>query len=92
VQTGTSYTLTSYDNGKIVTLNNGSAITLTVPAGLPAGFRCDIVQLGNGQVTITPSSTTVNNRQSFTKIKGRYAAASLIMYDTDTFLSQGDME
>ena len=28
-QTGTSYTLTSADNGKIITLNNASAINLT---------------------------------------------------------------
>jgi len=91
-QTGTSYTLLSSDNGKIVTLSNAGAITLNVPASLPAGFNCTLVQLGAGQVTITPSSTTVNNRQSFTKIKGQYAAATIIMYATNIFLTQGDME
>ena len=51
-QTGTSYTLTSADNGKVVTLNNSSAITLTINNGLGDGFNCLIVQKGAGQITM----------------------------------------
>ena len=91
-QVGTTYTLQSSDNGKILTMNNGSAITLTVPAGLPAGFNCTVVQKGAGVVTFTASSTTINNRQAFTQTKGQYAAATIIMYATDTFITQGDMQ
>jgi hypothetical protein len=47
-QTGTTYTLQSSDNGKVVTLSNDFAITLTVPTGLSAGFNCMIVQKGAG--------------------------------------------
>lgn len=90
-QTGTTYTLVAGDNGKVVTLNNASAITLTVPTSLPAGFNCSIVQLGAGQVTITASGTTINNRQSFTKTAGQYSAATILQYTTNTFLTQGDM-
>ena len=43
-QTGTTYTLTASDNGKVVTLDNASAITLTVPQTstetLAAHFQC----------------------------------------------------
>ena len=35
-----SYTLQSSDAGKVVVLNKGSAVNLTVPAGLGAGFTC----------------------------------------------------
>lgn len=91
-QTGTSYTLVSGDNGKIVTLNNASAITLTVPSGLGAGFNCLIVQLGAGQVTPTASSTTLHNRQSFTKTAGQYAVATLAAYVADTFVLGGDLQ
>lgn len=90
-QTGTSYTLQASDNGKVVTLNNASAVTLTVPSGLGAGFACTIVQLGAGQITFTPSSTTINNRQSQTKTAGQYAVAVLSAYAADTFISGGDM-
>jgi hypothetical protein len=91
-QTGTTYTLVAADNGKIVTLNNASAITLTVPASLGAGFNCLIVQLGAGQVTPTASSTTLHNRQSFTKTAGQYAVATLAAYVADTFVLGGDLQ
>jgi hypothetical protein len=89
-QTGTSYSLQSSDNGKLVTLNNAAAITLTVPASLGAGFNCQILQLGAGQVTVSPSSTTVNNADSHTKLRAQYSSASLVAYAADTFLLQGD--
>lgn len=91
-QTGTTYTLASTDNGKTVTLSNASPITLTVPASLPAGFHCTLVQIGAGQVTITPSSTTIHNRQSFTKIKGQWSMVDIKQYSTNLFVTQGDME
>ena len=90
-QTGTTYTLVAADNGKVVTLSNASAITLTVPTSLPAGFNCSIVQLGAGQVTVAASGTTVNNRQSFTKLAGQFASATILQYATNTFITQGDM-
>jgi hypothetical protein len=89
-QTGTSYSLQTSDNGKLVTLNNASAITLTVPASLGAGFNCQILQLGAGQVTISASGTTVHNASSHTKLTGQYSSASLVAYDANTFLFQGD--
>jgi len=89
-QTGTTYTLLSSDNGKVVVLDNASAVTVTVPSGLGAGFNCSFVQKGAGQVTFTASSTTINNRQSHTKINAQYGVASLLAYATDTFVLAGD--
>ena len=89
-QTGTSYTLLSSDNGKVVVLDNASAVTVTVPSGLGAGFNCSFVQKGAGQVSFTASSTTINNRQSHTKINAQYGVASLLAYAADTFVLAGD--
>ncbi len=89
-QTGTAYTLLAGDNGKVVVLNNGSAITLTVPSGLGVGFNCTVVQKGAGQVTFTASSTTINNRQSHTKIAGQHGVASICAVVADTFVLAGD--
>ena len=89
-QTGTAYTLLASDNGKIVVLNNGSAVTVTVPSGLGVGFNCSFVQKGAGQVTFSASSTTINNRQSHTKINAQYGVASLLAYAADTFVLAGD--
>ena len=89
-QTGTAYTLLASDNGKVVVLDNGSAVTVTVPSGLGVGFNCSFVQKGAGQVTFSASSTTINNRQSHTKINGQYGVASIVAYVADTFVLAGD--
>lgn len=89
-QTGTAYTLLAGDNGKVVVLNNGSAITVTVPSGLGAGFNCSFVQKGAGQVSFSASGTTINNRQSHTKINAQYGVASLVAYADNVFVLAGD--
>ena len=89
-QTGTAYTLLASDNGKVVVLDNGSAVTVTVPSGLGVGFNCSFVQKGAGQVTFSASSTTIYNRQSHTKINGQYGVASILAYVADTFVLAGD--
>ena len=72
-------------------LDNASAVTVTVPSGLGAGFNCSFVQKGAGQVSFaTASSTTINNRQSHTKINAQYGVASIVAYAADTFVLAGD--
>ena len=85
-----SYTLLASDAGKVVVLNKGSAVNLTVPASLGAGFTCSVVQKGAGQVTFVASSTTINNRQSHTKIAGQHGVATLVSTATDVFVLAGD--
>jgi hypothetical protein len=85
-----SYQLVAGDNGKVIVLNKASAVNLTVPSGLGAGFNCSVIQKGAGQVTFVESSTTINNRQSHTKIADRYGVASLVAYADDTFVLAGD--
>lgn len=88
-QTGTTYTVAASDNGKVVVLNNASAITVDIDTGLPAGFNCSFVQKGLGRVSFA-GTATVNNRQSHTKINGQYGVASIVAYDTDTYILAGD--
>ena len=88
--TGTTYTLTNADNGKIITCTNASAITLTVPS-LSVGFNCMIVQKGTGQVNLAASGVTLYNRYSFTKTAGQYAILSLVCIEANKYISSGDM-
>ena len=90
-QTGTTYTLQTTDNGKVVTLANANPIALTVPAGLGASFSCSLIQLGAGQVTVSGSGATVNSRGGATKMAGQYAQASLVAYGADTLVLAGDL-
>lgn len=79
-QTGTTYTTQASDNGKIITLNNASAITLTVHSSAPAGFNCLIIQKGAGQVTVAAGGTgNVRNADGHTKLKGQYAMGSIFV-------------
>lgn len=95
-QTGTTYTLALADAGKIVTLSNASAITLTIPtnasAAFPVNTRIDLLQLGAGQVTVSPAGgVTMNSSGSKTKITGQYSGATLWKRASDTWVLLGDI-
>lgn len=93
-QTGTSYTLVISDAGKLITLDNGAAITLTVPTNasvaFPIGTHIDLAQLGAGQVTIGGSGVTFRAKNG-QKLSGQYAGASIVKIGTDTWLCVGDL-
>jgi hypothetical protein len=89
-QSGTSYTLTATDNGKIISCTSNSAVTITVPA-LTSGFNCLIVQRGTGQITLSASGSTINNRYNFNKTAGQHAIMSLVSVAAGVFISSGDM-
>ena len=91
-QTGTTYSLVQGDNGRVITMNNASAITLTIPSGLTAGFNCMIVQYGAGTVTIAGSGVTVVNRSNYTKTGGQYAIVTIVSPVANTFITGGDMQ
>lgn len=79
-QSGTTYTIQASDNGKIVVLNNASAITVTVPNSLTAGFNCLLVQKGAGQVTVSAAASgNLRNYNGDNKLAGQYATASLFI-------------
>ena len=94
-QTGTSYTLTLSDAGQVVTLDNASAISVTVPlhatTAYPIGTRIDLLQLGVGQVTVVPSGGVTIRTASGLKFYGQYAGATLLKLATDTWIISGNL-
>lgn len=90
-QTGTTYSLVASDVNKLVTLNNASAITLTVPNGVfTSGQTINIQQLGAGQVTIASDGTTTITGAG-TKLRAQYSAGTIICTGTNTFTLIGDI-
>ena len=83
------YTLLASDNGKVIVMDKATAVTVTINTGLPAGFNCSFIQKGAGQVTFA-GTAAVNNRQSHTKINAQFGAASIVAYDTNTYILAGD--
>lgn len=95
-QTGTTYTLVLADAHKLVTLNNGSAITLTVPPNSSVAFetgdQVNLLQLGAGQVTVAAGSgVTLRSEGSKVKLTGQYALATLVKIGTDEWVLVGNL-
>jgi hypothetical protein len=95
-QTGTTYTLVLADAGKLVTLSNASAITLTVPTNASVAYATGtqilLAQIGAGQVTVAAAGgVTVSSRGSALKIAGQYGMATIVKTATDTWILSGDI-
>jgi hypothetical protein len=91
-QTGTTYSLVSGDLGKMVTLSNASAVTVTVGTslGLSAGQGIDLLSLGAGQVTIAAGGATLNGTPGL-KLRTQYSSATLFCVGTNSFVLIGDL-
>lgn len=95
-QTGTTYTLVTADAGKLVTLNNGSAITLTVPqdsdATIAVGTYIDLYQLGAGQVTVAAGTGATLRTSGLTaKARAQYSRLGVQKVAADTWSLFGDL-
>ena len=87
-----SHTLVGGDNGRVITMDVATANTLTVPASLPVGFNCTVIQIGAGQTTITTSAgVTLNSLSGFLKISGRHGSASIISYVSNVYNVAGSL-
>ena len=94
-QTGTTYTLVLTDNGRLVTLSNAAAITLTVPTNASVAFATgaviNIQQIGAGQVTVAGDTGVTVTSTPGAKLRAQYSAASLIKTGTDSWTLIGDL-
>jgi hypothetical protein len=93
--TGTTYTTVLADQGKLVELNNASAITLTVPANssvaYPTGTQINLLQTGAGQVTVAGAGGVTVNATPGLKLRAQWSAGTLIKRGTDTWVLIGDL-
>ena len=95
-QTGTTYALALSDAEGMVTLDNASPITLTVPpnssVAFPVGTVVAVAQLGAGAVTVSPGSgVTITSLASATSLSGQGAKGKLVQIAADTWLLSGDL-
>ena len=95
-QTGASYTTVLTDDGKLITVSNASANTLTIPPNSSVaygiGTQINIAQLGAGQTTITAGSgVTLNSAGAKLKLSAQYAVATCVKTDTNTWFVVGNL-
>lgn len=100
-QVGTTYTLVLGDRAKIITMNNASANTLTIPTNASVAFpigTCIVIQQLGAGVTTIDGDTGVTVQGGGASVSGggaaisnRYSLATIIKMDTDTWVLQGDV-
>jgi len=83
-----AYSITAADNGKILQSTSVTALTITIPTGLPTGFNCTVVHMGAGQITF---SGTYLNRTGFTKTASQYSVVSILHLGSNSILVTGEM-
>jgi hypothetical protein len=88
----TSYNLAATDNAEVIQSTAASAITITIPTGLPTGFNCMVLQYGAGQITFAAASgVTIINRNSYTKTLGQYAIATVLHLGSNIVVISGEL-
>jgi hypothetical protein len=96
-----SYTAVLGNNGQIVTMDNGSANTFSIPTNasvaFPIGTQINVIQIGAGQTTIqavTSGTTTIQSTGASAaapKLRVRYSSATCIKANTDLWYVVGDI-
>jgi hypothetical protein len=99
---GSSYTAVLTDNGKVVTMDNGSGNTFRIPTNasvaFPIGTQINVLSIGAGQTTInavTSGTTTIQSTGATAaapKLRVRYSAATCLKAGTDLWYVFGDIQ
>jgi hypothetical protein len=91
-QTG-NYTLTANDSKGVVIIDSATNVTVTVPATtLSAGFFCQIIQKGTGQVTVAGASGVTINSANGTKTRAQFSSIGVLMETNAVGYISGDSE
>jgi hypothetical protein len=98
---GSTYTAVLTDNGKVVTMDNGSGNTFRIPTNasvaFPIGTQLNVLSIGAGQTTInavTSGTTTIQSTGATAaepKLRVRYSAATCLKAGTDLWYVFGDI-
>jgi hypothetical protein len=96
-----SYTAVLANNSQVVTMDNASANTFSIPTNasvaFPVGTQINVLQIGAGQTTIqavTSGTTTILSTGATAaapKIRARYGMATCVKAATDTWYVIGDI-
>lgn len=100
-QSGTTYTFVLSDGSKngnspLVTANNASPQTYTVPpnsgVAFPIGTQIDVIQMGSGKVTFAPGSgVTIDSKGSNLSISAQFVGVTLIKVAVNEWVLIGDL-
>ena len=83
----TNFSIASTDNGNVIVVDSATTVIVTIPSTLPAGFYCQIIQQGAGQVNVIGSGVTVTSALgTFSRTMGS-SIGIMLTSSTTAFLS-----
>lgn len=92
VQTGTTYTLVTGDNNRMIVMSNTGTSTVTLPAGLADGFKCTVIQQG-GVITIAAASgVTIRSPFSYKRSQTQYGVITVVCLGSNVFSLSGNLK
>ena len=96
-QTGTAITAGTADVGKLVTLSNVAAQTVTIPANSSVAFaigdQINFMNLSTGTATFVAGGTAViRSAGSKLKLADQYAVCTVLKIDTDAWVMLGNVK
>jgi len=96
-QTGTAYQPILTDVGRLVTVFNAAAVSITIPANSTTAFavgdQINIANLGTTNATIVAAvGVTLNSNGAKLVLNGQYAVATCLKRDTDTWIVVGNVK
>ena len=81
------FTLTAADSGSVIVVNSATTVTVTIPSTLSAGYYCQIIQQGAGQVNVVGSGVSVTSALgTFSRTTGS-SIGIMLTSSTAAFLS-----
>ena len=96
-QTGTAITAGTADVGKLVTLSNVAAQTVTIPANASVAFaigdQVNFMNLSTGTATFVAAGTAViRSAGNKLKLTDQYAVCTVLKIDTDARVMLGNVK
>jgi len=91
-QTGSIYTVVTGDFNKLVSMTTGGVSTITLPAGLPDGWTCKVLQAGGTITFAAASGVTIHSVFNYRRSQTQYGVITVICQGSNTFSLSGNLK
>jgi hypothetical protein len=92
VQSTTTYTVTSDDNGKMVVMSNASTNTVTLPTGLANGFKCTVLQQGGVIRLAAAGGVTIRSPFNYKRSQTQYGVVTVVCLGNNIYSLSGNLK
>lgn len=92
VKSGTTYTITLTDNGKVLEFTATGATSIWLPTGLTIGYQIAVTNVGGGVKTFCSCTNAyIHSLCSYVKLANAYNMASIYLRCTNNYVISGNL-